>query len=133
MLRKLLWTGLYPGLAAGEQGERTLELRDDPPAGERPRHATRLLGLITEVMAEAGVGWESIDRIAVGVGPGTVTGLRIGIATAKANAEKNLRNARELFDGGSKRVFEGLGSNGNQKQLGDVSYVDRGSSPRPRK
>jgi tRNA threonylcarbamoyladenosine biosynthesis protein TsaB len=77
-------SGLQP--PAGEQGERTLELRDDPPPGERPRHATRLLGLITEVMERAGAGWEAIDRIAVGVGPGTFTGLRIGIATAKALA-----------------------------------------------
>ena len=62
----------------------TLELRDDPLPGERPRHATRLLPLITEVMERLDTGWDSIDRIAVGVGPGTFTGLRIGIATAKA-------------------------------------------------
>lgn len=67
-------------------GEHALELRDDPPPGERPRHATRLLPLITEVMEESGTGWESIGRIAVGVGPGTFTGLRIGLATAKALA-----------------------------------------------
>ena len=54
-----------------------------------------------------------------------------GIATAKANAEKNLRNARALFDGGSKSAFEELGNNNNQKLLRDVCYVDRGSSPRP--
>jgi tRNA threonylcarbamoyladenosine biosynthesis protein TsaB len=63
-----------------------LERRDDPPPGERPRHATRLLPLIDQVMAEASVGWEAIDRIAVGLGPGTFTGLRIGVATAKALA-----------------------------------------------
>jgi tRNA threonylcarbamoyladenosine biosynthesis protein TsaB len=60
--------------------------RDDPPPGQRPRHATRLLPLIDQVMAQAGVGWEEIDRIAVGLGPGTFTGLRIGVATAKALA-----------------------------------------------
>jgi tRNA threonylcarbamoyladenosine biosynthesis protein TsaB len=72
--------------APGDEGRETLELRDDPPPGERPRHATRLLGLITEVMDQAGTGWASIDRIAVGVGPGTFTGLRIGLATAKGLA-----------------------------------------------
>jgi tRNA threonylcarbamoyladenosine biosynthesis protein TsaB len=63
-----------------------IEHRDDPPAGARPRHTTRLMGLITEVMAEAGAGWGELERIAVGVGPGTFTGLRIGVATARALA-----------------------------------------------
>jgi tRNA threonylcarbamoyladenosine biosynthesis protein TsaB len=61
-----------------------LELRDDPPQGSRPRHTTRLLPMIAKAMSDAGAGWEDIDRIAVGVGPGTFTGLRIGIATARA-------------------------------------------------
>ncbi len=60
------------------------ERRDDPPSGERPGHATRLLPLISTVMSEAGLEWAEIDRIAVGLGPGTFTGLRIGVATAKA-------------------------------------------------
>jgi tRNA threonylcarbamoyladenosine biosynthesis protein TsaB len=67
-------------------GDVVLTARDDPPSGERPGHATRLLPLIAIVMERAGVGWEAIDRIAVGVGPGTFTGLRIGIATARALA-----------------------------------------------
>jgi tRNA threonylcarbamoyladenosine biosynthesis protein TsaB len=60
--------------------------RDDPRPGERPGHATRLLPLTALVMERAGAGWDGIDRIAVGVGPGTFTGLRIGIATARALA-----------------------------------------------
>ena len=61
-----------------------LEARDDPPPGARPRHTTMLMPLIVELLDRTGVGWEQIDRIAVGVGPGTFTGLRIGIATARA-------------------------------------------------
>jgi tRNA threonylcarbamoyladenosine biosynthesis protein TsaB len=60
--------------------------RDDPPPGARPGHAARLLELVAAAMADAGVGWDRIDRLAVGVGPGTFTGLRIGIATAHALA-----------------------------------------------
>jgi tRNA threonylcarbamoyladenosine biosynthesis protein TsaB len=60
--------------------------RDDPEPGERPGHATRLLPLAALVIERAGIGWDGVDRIAVGVGPGTFTGLRIGIATARALA-----------------------------------------------
>jgi tRNA threonylcarbamoyladenosine biosynthesis protein TsaB len=62
------------------------ERRDDPPRGERPRHTTRLLALAVEALTDAGCGWEDVARIAVGVGPGTFTGLRIGVSTARALA-----------------------------------------------
>jgi tRNA threonylcarbamoyladenosine biosynthesis protein TsaB len=65
----------------------TLEARDDPPAGERPRHTSELLPLATRLMSEAEVGWEQLEGIAVGLGPGTFTGLRVGIATARALAQ----------------------------------------------
>lgn len=59
-----------------------VERRDDPAVGERPRHTARVIPLLVEAMRGAGVGWEEIDRLAVGVGPGTFTGLRVGVATA---------------------------------------------------
>lgn len=62
-----------------------LEARDDPSPGARPGHAQHLLGLITELLERSG-GFSTVDRIAVGVGPGTFTGLRIGIASAHALA-----------------------------------------------
>ena len=61
--------------------------RDDPPPGGRPGHATHVLGLIAAVLGRAEVDWDDVDRIAVGIGPGTFTGLRIGIATARALAQ----------------------------------------------
>jgi tRNA threonylcarbamoyladenosine biosynthesis protein TsaB len=67
-------------------GDVIFTARDDPKPGERPGHATRLLPLTAAVLRRAGIGWEGVDRIAVGVGPGTFTGLRIGIASARALA-----------------------------------------------
>ena len=71
-------------------------LRDDGQAFEhapavtrlldRPGHAAELMPAIARKMDEAQVGWDDIEAIAVGVGPGTFTGLRIGIATARALA-----------------------------------------------
>ena len=66
---------------------RVLEARDDPPAGSRGEHAARLLVLVERALAHGGVAWGEVDRIAVGVGPGGFTGLRIGVATARALAQ----------------------------------------------
>jgi tRNA threonylcarbamoyladenosine biosynthesis protein TsaB len=66
---------------------RTLQARDDPGARDHPGHATRLLPMAHELLATAGLGWSAIDRIAVGTGPGTFTGLRVGIATARGLAQ----------------------------------------------
>ncbi|MHB8241364.1 MAG: tRNA (adenosine(37)-N6)-threonylcarbamoyltransferase complex dimerization subunit type 1 TsaB [Solirubrobacteraceae bacterium] len=65
----------------------TREARDDPRAGEHPGHATRLLGLSRELLDGASISWRDLERLAVGVGPGTFTGLRVGIATARALAQ----------------------------------------------
>jgi tRNA threonylcarbamoyladenosine biosynthesis protein TsaB len=75
------------GLRSG--GGEALEARDDPPAGARPGHSTRLLPLASELIAQAGLSWRQIDRIAVGIGPGTFTGLRVGIATAHGLAQSS--------------------------------------------
>jgi tRNA threonylcarbamoyladenosine biosynthesis protein TsaB len=61
--------------------------RDDPGPEEHPGHATRLLAMADELLATAGISWASVQRIAVGVGPGTFTGLRVGIATARGLAQ----------------------------------------------
>jgi tRNA threonylcarbamoyladenosine biosynthesis protein TsaB len=74
-------------VALAGAGEPVLEARDDPPRGARPNHASRLLPLAVELLDLAGIGFRDLDRIAVGVGPGTFTGLRIGVATARALAQ----------------------------------------------
>ena len=68
-------------------GGPSVEVRDDPIPGQRPAHASRLLVLIEEALAVTGLGWQEVERIAVGVGPGGFTGLRLGIATARGLAQ----------------------------------------------
>jgi tRNA threonylcarbamoyladenosine biosynthesis protein TsaB len=53
-------------------------------AEEGRRHTELLAPAIQAVTAEAGIGVADLDAIAVDVGPGLFTGLRVGLATAKA-------------------------------------------------
>lgn len=45
-----------------------------------------MMPMIVEVMAEAGLTWDQIQLVGVTVGPGTFTGLRIGLAAARGMA-----------------------------------------------
>ncbi len=49
-------------------------------------HSTRLMPLIGQAITESGLAKQELDGIAVGIGPGSFTGLRIGLATAKGLA-----------------------------------------------
>jgi len=49
-------------------------------------HQERLAPMAREVMADAGVAFADLDRIGVTVGPGSFTGLRVGVAFAKGLA-----------------------------------------------
>jgi tRNA threonylcarbamoyladenosine biosynthesis protein TsaB len=77
------------GLRLGDGS--TLQARDDPspthPTGLHPGHTTRLLQMAGELLARASIGWSALERIAVGLGPGTFTGLRVGVATARGLAQ----------------------------------------------
>ena len=48
--------------------------------------AERLVPMLEDVLADAGIGWSGVTRIAVGVGPGNFTGVRISVATARGLA-----------------------------------------------
>ena len=46
-------------------------------------HAEALMPLIRRVMDEAGTAFRNLDRVVVTTGPGSFTGLRVGIAAAR--------------------------------------------------
>ncbi|SDP27493.1 tRNA (adenosine(37)-N6)-threonylcarbamoyltransferase complex dimerization subunit type 1 TsaB [Desulforhopalus singaporensis] len=49
-------------------------------------HSRRLLASIDYLMNQSGVDWDDLDAVNVSLGPGSFTGLRIGMATAKGLA-----------------------------------------------
>src|SRR5207302_9673103 len=49
-------------------------------------HSTNLIAMIDEALRDSGSTVSDIDLFAVAVGPGSFTGLRIGLATVKALA-----------------------------------------------
>ena len=46
-------------------------------------HAERLMPMVTQVLGEAGITYGDLRRIAVTTGPGSFTGLRVGLAAAR--------------------------------------------------
>jgi len=49
-------------------------------------HAERLMPMLRDVMAEAGLAFAELDLIAVTTGPGSFTGIRVGLAAARGLA-----------------------------------------------
>lgn len=69
--------GCSVGLLAGERfAAREVETARD--------QARILIPLIEEVLAEAGIGFTDLDAIVSTVGPGSFTGLRLGLSTARS-------------------------------------------------
>lgn len=66
----------------------------DTQAGERGRavldlgkgHAEHLMGVIEDALDAAGASYADLGAVAVSVGPGSFTGLRVGVATARGLA-----------------------------------------------
>jgi tRNA threonylcarbamoyladenosine biosynthesis protein TsaB len=72
---------LTSGIAVVDDGVLLAEARHDASA-----HKSDLLVAIDDVCKRAGVAPLELDAVAVGAGPGSFTGLRIGMATAKGIA-----------------------------------------------
>jgi tRNA threonylcarbamoyl adenosine modification protein YeaZ len=49
-------------------------------------HAEHLMGIIDRALDQAGIALSDVDRLAVTVGPGSFTGIRVGVAAARGFA-----------------------------------------------
>lgn len=76
-------TCLFACSVAVVDGDAVLARRVEPMSRG---HQERLAPLVQEAMAEAGIGFDKLERIGVTVGPGSFTGLRVGLAFAKGLA-----------------------------------------------
>ncbi len=80
MIVLALDTALSACSAAVLAGGRVLAAKSEPMV---KGHQERLALLVAEVMDEAGIDFRKLDRIGVTAGPGSFTGLRVGLAFAK--------------------------------------------------
>jgi tRNA threonylcarbamoyladenosine biosynthesis protein TsaB len=69
----------YVTVALRHEDEIVAERRSE----QRMKHGEQLAPLIEAVLADAGVARHDLTAIAVGVGPGPFTGLRVGLVTAR--------------------------------------------------
>ncbi len=108
----------------------------------KKNHSVRLMPAIEHLMNDVGMTPDSIDRIAVAMGPGSYTGVRIGVTVAKTLAwtlQKELVGVSSLevlaqngsffeglivpfFDARRGQAFTGL----YRKDGQDIIPVDRG-------
>ena len=73
------------GVALGNERGLLAAVEIGGPASEGPpRHAEQLAPAIDWVFAQAGVSVATVSAVAVSIGPGMFTGLRVGVTTAKA-------------------------------------------------
>ena len=68
-----------------------LTSRTDRPAGPGGGHGIRLPGALSDLLGALGRKVRDVEGFAVGLGPGSFTGLRIGLATWKGLAYANRR------------------------------------------
>jgi len=76
-------TSIGTAVALVDPAGRALAARE---SADTRGHAEAIGGLIAGVLADAGVGPAAVEAVAAGMGPGPFTGLRVGIAAARAFA-----------------------------------------------
>lgn len=77
-------TGAYASVALAEAGETAFRVLTHVEGHDRYSHLQNLTPQIRQVLSDAGITVDDLDGIAVSHGPGSFTGIRIGVSTARA-------------------------------------------------
>ena len=75
-------SGPYCAVALAQSGQITHHASEDMARGQ----AERLMGLLQETLDHENLAWADLDALAVGVGPGNFTGIRISVSAARGLA-----------------------------------------------
>ncbi|HEV3059498.1 MAG TPA: tRNA (adenosine(37)-N6)-threonylcarbamoyltransferase complex dimerization subunit type 1 TsaB [Vicinamibacterales bacterium] len=73
-------------LVVGEEPDGEVRVADERPGDPSRSHAERLPSELSVLLDANGLSWRDIDLFAVASGPGSFTGLRVGIATMQGLA-----------------------------------------------
>lgn len=80
-------SGAHWGIAAVECGDESAGVLQASVSAEPRRLSQQIMLMFDEVLSGAGWPLEDVDVLAVGLGPGSWTGLRIGLTTCKTLAQ----------------------------------------------
>ena len=69
--------------AALAEGENLIAIRNEDIGRG---HAERLMPMLEEMLRESNIDWSQLNKIVCTIGPGSFTGLRVGLATARGLA-----------------------------------------------
>lgn len=103
-------SGKNGGVALARGNAREFELLGQAPIGAG-QYSAELMPRIAELLASAGISKHDIDGFAVASGPGSFTGLRVGIATVKALADTLQKPVAAIS------VLEAVAANAVEAQL----------------
>ncbi len=82
MLLAIDTTGPFCSVALAEGGEIQVQRIENPGRG----HAERLMPMLEDLLEDASIGWRDVTQVACTTGPGSFTGLRVGLAAARGIA-----------------------------------------------
>ncbi|WP_341760377.1 tRNA (adenosine(37)-N6)-threonylcarbamoyltransferase complex dimerization subunit type 1 TsaB [Candidatus Endowatersipora endosymbiont of Watersipora subatra] len=86
MLLAIDTSGFFCSVALFDRQESTILIEKSEKIGHRHWHTESIIPLLEEVLIKTGYSWNSVNHVVCITGPGSFTGLRVGLATARGLA-----------------------------------------------